>query len=78
MRIITGEARYRKLKTPKGKSLRPTSDMVKEGLFNIIGSGIHGARFLDAFAGTGNIGIEAISRGAERADFLELSREHVA
>jgi len=78
LRIITGEARYRKLKTPKGKSLRPTSDMVKEGLFNIIGSGIHGARFLDAFAGTGNIGIEAISRGAERADFLELSREHVA
>jgi 16S rRNA (guanine966-N2)-methyltransferase len=78
LRIITGEARYRKLKTPKGRNLRPTSDIVKEGLFNIIGNGIRGAKFLDIFAGTGNVGIEAISRGAERTDFLELSREHMA
>lgn len=78
MRIITGEARGRKLQTPKGRSLRPTADIVKEGFFNIIGAGIRGAVFLDLFAGTGNIGIEALSRGAARADFVEIARSHRA
>lgn len=78
MRIITGKARGRKLKAPHGKRLRPTADMVKEGLFNIIGAAVVGSEFLDLFAGTGNVGIEALSRGAERVDFVEVSRDHLS
>lgn len=71
MRVITGTARGRKLKAPKGMETRPTSDRIKEALFNIIGSRIIDIKFLDLYAGTGAIGIEAISRGAKKAVFVE-------
>ncbi len=75
MRIISGTARGRRLTTVKGKSLRPTSDRVKESIFNILGEEVEGKAVLDLFAGTGNLGIEALSRGAKRAVFVERSRE---
>jgi len=65
LRVIAGEAKGRRLKAPKGHATRPTSDRTKEALFNIIGGRIINAKFLDLYAGTGAIGIEAISRGAE-------------
>jgi len=72
MRIITGSARGCRLKTPKGAEVtRPTADRVKESLFNILGSMIVGRRVLDIFAGTGNLGLEALSRGAETAVFVD-------
>lgn len=71
MRVISGIAKGRKLYTPKGRDIRPTSDMVKEAMFNIIGHSAHGARVLDLFAGTGNLGIEALSRGAKEAYFVD-------
>ena len=71
MRVISGKVKGHKLFVPKGLSLRPTSDLVKETLCNIIAADIPGATVLDAFAGTGNIGIEALSRGAERVVFIE-------
>lgn len=71
MRVITGTARGRKLKAPRGMETRPTADRIKEALFNIIGSRIVDINFLDLYAGTGAIGIEAISRGALRAVFVE-------
>lgn len=71
MRVITGTAKGRRLKTPKGLTTRPTSDRVKESLFNIIGPQIAQAKFLDLYAGTGAIGIEAISRGADKSVFVE-------
>lgn len=71
LRIISGTAKGRKIKCPSGKSIRPTSDMVKEALFNIIGADICDSRFLDLFSGTGNIGIEALSRGARICYFVE-------
>ena len=71
MRVITGQAGGRKLKAPKGMDTRPTSDRTKESLFNIIGQRIIDATFLDLYAGTGAIGIEAISRGALKAVFVE-------
>lgn len=77
MRIISGACKGRKLFVPKGLSLRPTSDHVKETLFNIIAADIPRSTVLDAFAGTGNIGIEALSRGAERVVFIEKSPAHV-
>ena len=64
MRIITGTARGMKLKTPKGMETRPTADRIKESLFNILGGRVYGTQVLDAFAGTGNLGLEALSRGA--------------
>ena len=75
MRIISGTLKGRKLVTPKGLSLRPTSDRVKESMFNILGGGIEGKVILDLFAGTGNLGIEALSRGAKRVLFVEKDRE---
>lgn len=75
MRIITGKARGLKLTTPKNWDVRPTADRVKESLFNIIGSKIAGARVLDLFAGTGNLGLECWSRGAEHIVFTDMSRE---
>ena len=75
MRIITGKARGLKLTTPKNWDVRPTADRVKESLFNIIGSKIVGARVLDLFAGTGNLGLECWSRGAEHIVFMDMSRE---
>ena len=73
MRVIAGKHRGRTLKSPKHKGVRPTADRVKEALFNIIGARIVGAAFLDLFAGTGAIGIEAISRGAATVVFVDQS-----
>lgn len=71
MRVITGIARGRALKAPKGMNTRPTTDRVKEALFNIISPKVQESGFLDLFAGTGGIGIEALSRGAAMAVFVE-------
>ena len=67
MRVITGKARGRRLREPKGMDIRPTTDMVKEAVFNILQFELEGARVLDLFAGTGQLGIEALSRGAAEA-----------
>ena len=75
MRIITGSARGCKLKLVPGETTRPTRDMVKEALFSIIQFDIEGRTVLDLFAGTGQLGIEALSRGAARCDFVEHGRE---
>lgn len=73
MRVITGSVRGRKLKTPLNDAVRPTADSVKEALFNIIRSDVEGRRVLDLFAGTGQLGIEALSRGAADAVFVDAS-----
>jgi len=75
VRIISGTARGRKLKEPVGFDIRPTSDMVKESVFNIIQFDIEGRRVLDLFAGTGQLGIEALSRGAESVVFVDSKPE---
>ncbi len=75
MRIISGTSRGRRLSAVKGLSLRPTSDKVKESIFNILGEGVDGKAVLDLFAGTGSLGIEALSRGAKKTVFVERSRE---
>jgi 16S rRNA (guanine966-N2)-methyltransferase len=77
MRIISGTLKARRLVTPKGLSLRPTSDRVKESMFNILGGEIKDKTILDLFAGTGNLGIEALSRGAKRVTFVEKNREAI-
>jgi len=84
MRVITGSARGRRLKELEGMETRPTTDKVKESLFSIIQFDIEGRRVLDLFAGTGQLGIEALSRGAaecvfvdRRQDAVELIRENV-
>ncbi len=77
MRIISGRLKGRPLVSPKGRSLRPTSDMVKETLFNMLDLRIQDAVVLDLFAGTGNVGIEAVSRGAAQAVFVEKEKRHV-
>ncbi len=74
MRVISGTSKGRKLATPKSLSLRPTSDRVKESIFNILREDIEGREVLDLFAGTGNLGIEALSRGAKKAIFVERGR----
>lgn len=71
MRIIGGSARGRKLKCPRGRGTRPTPDRVRESAFSIIGDRVVGSRILDLFAGTGAMGLEAVSRGAEKAVFIE-------
>ena len=71
MRVITGKARGVQLKTPEGMTTRPTTDRVKEALFSIIQFEIAGARVLDLFGGTGQLGIEALSRGAKSAIFVD-------
>jgi 16S rRNA (guanine966-N2)-methyltransferase len=71
MRIISGKYRGRKLKSPEDREIRPTGDRLKETLFNILGPDISGAVVLDVFGGTGAIGIEALSRGAREAAFIE-------
>ncbi len=73
MRVITGSARGVQLKTPEGMQTRPTTDKVKEALFSIIQFDIPGAKVLDLFGGTGQLGIEALSRGASAATFLDHS-----
>jgi 16S rRNA (guanine966-N2)-methyltransferase len=78
MRIIAGTFRSRQLKSLKGMSLRPTSDKLRETLFNVLGDLVLDARFLDLFAGTGAVGIEALSRGAREAIFVEKHPSAVA
>ncbi len=73
MRIISGDCRGRKLVQLQGRDIRPTSDRVREALFNILGSSIQGQRVLDLFAGTGAFGLEALSRGADTAVFLDTA-----
>ena len=75
MRITGGTCRGRTLRVPAGEKVRPTSDKVKQALFNILGDRVPGSVFLDLFAGAGGIGIEALSRGAERVVFVDGSRE---
>jgi 16S rRNA (guanine(966)-N(2))-methyltransferase RsmD len=77
MRIISGTSKGRRLVTPKNQGLRPTSDRVKESVFNILGEIVEEKVVLDLFAGTGNLGIEALSRGARRAIFVEKGRQAV-
>jgi 16S rRNA (guanine966-N2)-methyltransferase len=71
MRVIAGTYRSRILKSLKGLALRPTSDRLRETLFNVLGPAVVGARFVDVFAGTGAVGIEALSRGAAEVVFIE-------
>ncbi len=78
MRVIAGQFRGRTLLAPPGLRLRPTSDALRETLFNILGAKVPGAVFVDACAGTGAVGIEALSRGAAEAVFVEPSRPAVA
>ena len=75
MRVIAGKARRLPLKTVKGMDTRPTTDRIKETLFNMIQNEVPGCRFLDLFAGSGGIGIEALSRGAVSAVFVESARK---
>src|SRR5262245_11534318 len=77
MRIIAGDLRSRRLKSVPGLDTRPTPDRLRESLFNILAPRIEGAIFLDAYAGTGAVGMEALSRGAARAIFIERSRKAV-
>lgn len=74
MRIISGACRGRKLVQIQGKEIRPTSDRIREALFNILGHGIREKRILDMFAGTGAFGLEALSRGAQSAVFLDAAQ----
>lgn len=75
MRVITGLARGRKLETLSGDDVRPTTDKVKESIFSIIQFQIEGRKFLDLFAGSGQMGIEALSRGASKAVFVDKSKQ---
>jgi 16S rRNA (guanine966-N2)-methyltransferase len=73
MRVVTGEAKGRKLKAPKTTGTRPIIDRVKTALFDILSTRVEDARFLDLFAGTGSVGIEALSRGSAQATFIEMN-----
>jgi 16S rRNA (guanine(966)-N(2))-methyltransferase RsmD len=73
MRIIAGSLRSRTLEAPPGLTTRPTSDRLRETLFNVLAPRIQGAAFLDLYAGSGAVGIEALSRGAARVEFVELA-----
>ena len=78
MRVVAGEFRGRRLKSPTWEGLRPTSDRLRETLFNILGDAVAGGRVLDGYAGTGAIGIEALSRGAAHVTFVEHDRRAMA
>ena len=78
MRVISGTARGRRLKELPGMDTRPTTDKVKESLFNIIQFDIEGRKVLDLFGGTGQLGIEALSRGADRCTFVDMNRQAAA
>ncbi len=78
MRVIAGSARSLLLKAPEGDRTRPTTDKIKETLFNILNPDLPDARFLDLFAGSGGIGIEALSRGAKEAVFVERNPKAVS
>ncbi len=77
MRVISGSARGLKLRAPKGIKTRPTTDRIKESFFNIINPYLYECRFLDLFSGSGAIGIEALSRGAQKAVFVDSGRESI-
>ena len=77
MRVVTGSARGTKLITPSGDAVRPTSDRAKEGIFSAIQFEVEGARILDLFCGSGQLGIEALSRGADWAVFVDASAASV-
>ena len=78
MRIVAGRWGGRRLTTPKGLATRPTSDRVREALFSILGGAVEGARVLDLFAGSGALGLEALSRGAAEATFVDSEPPSVA
>lgn len=78
MRVIGGEFRSRRLKALRGRALRPTSERLRETLFDVLGEEVAGKVFVDAYAGTGAIGIEALSRGASRVVFIESGRQAAA
>jgi 16S rRNA (guanine966-N2)-methyltransferase len=78
VRIVGGAARGRRLKSPKTAGTRPVIDRVKTALFDILGARVSDVRFLDLFAGTGSVGLEALSRGAAQATFVEMSHQVVA
>ncbi len=78
MRVVAGQWRGRKLQPPKGDAIRPTADRVKEALFSILGDRVRGAAFVDLCCGSGALGIEALSRGAARALFIDASAEALA
>lgn len=78
MRIVAGGARGKRLSVPPGRDVRPTSDRVREALFSSLGESVRDARVLDAFAGSGALGLEALSRGAAKATFMEAGREALA
>ena len=78
MRVITGTARGRRLKELPGMETRPTTDKVKESIFNIVQLDVEGRNVLDLFGGTGQLGIEALSRGAARCTFVDLRKEAAA
>jgi 16S rRNA (guanine966-N2)-methyltransferase len=77
LRVIAGKARGHRLRDVPGDSTRPITDRAKESLFNILGSDIEGASLLDLFAGTGSVGIEALSRGASFVRFIDLQRQAI-
>lgn len=77
MRVIAGTARRLQLKTPEGSDTRPTTDRIKETLFNMIQNDVPGGVFVDLFSGSGGIGIEALSRGAKKAYFVENDRRAI-
>ena len=77
MRVIAGTAKRLQLKTVKGDNTRPTTERIKETLFNMLQNDIEGCRFLDLFSGSGAIGIEALSRGAKEAVFVENNKEAI-
>ena len=76
MRVIAGSARRIPLVAPEGKNTRPTTDRIKETLFNMLQDDIPGCQFLDLFSGSGGIGIEALSRGAKQAVLVEFGKKH--
>ena len=78
MRVIGGKFRSRPLMSPEGMATRPTPDRLRESLFNILSPRISGAVFVDAYAGCGSVGIEALSRGASKAIFIERNKANVA
>lgn len=78
MRVIGGTARGRRIQAPRGSRTRPTSDYLREVLFDLLGQQVPGRRFLDLYAGTGAVGIEALSRGAAKAVFIENDRPALA
>lgn len=78
MRITGGQVKGRTITSPKGMDIRPTSDQVREAIFNIIGQDLSGQKVLDLFAGTGSLGLEALSRGAAAAFFVDNSKQSIS